>query len=105
MVSREGGGVERVRGRYVGADGSRSSVRRLCGIGFEGETLPVQLVATDVEYPFADHGFMDVNFMLDPPHYGLIAKITDEGSWRVSYGCPESLSFEEIERALPEKLE
>jgi len=65
----------------------------------------VRLVATDVEYPFADHGFMDVNFMLDPAHYGLIAKITDEESWRVSYGCPESLSFEEIERALPEKLE
>lgn len=102
VVSREGGGVEKVRGRYVvGADGSRSSVRRLCRIGFEGETLPVQLVATDVEYPFTEHGFMDANFMLDPAHYGLIAKIMDEGSWRVSYGFPGSLSFEEIERALP----
>ena len=48
---------------------------------------------------------MDANFMLDPAHYGLIAKITNKGSWPVSYSCPGSLSFEEIDRALPEKLE
>jgi len=71
----------------------------VCGCGGEGWE------EEGVEYPFAEHGFMDANFMLDPAHYGLIAKITDEGSWRVSYGCPGSLSFEEIERALPEKLE
>ena len=34
---------------------------------------------------------MDTNFMLDPAHYGLIAKITDEGSWRVSYGWEPEL--------------
>lgn len=71
----------------------------VCGRGGEGWE------EEGVEYPFAEHGFMDANFMLDPAHYGLIAEITDEGSWRVSYGCPRSLSFEEIERALPGKLE
>lgn len=72
----------------------------VCGCGGEGWEGK-----EGVEYPFAEYRFMDANFMLDPTHYGLIVKITDEGSWRMSYGCPGSLSFEEVERALPEKLE
>ena len=48
----------------VGADGGKSSVRRLCNIDFEGFTWPQQLVSTNVYYPFKDHGWNDGNFMV-----------------------------------------
>ena len=55
----------------VGADGGRSSIRRLCNITFEGFTWPQQLVATNIYYPFDKYGFYDGNFMMyAPPHSG-----------------------------------
>lgn len=46
----------------VGADGGRSSVRKLCGIPFDGFQYPEQLVSTNVYYPFDKHGWYDANF-------------------------------------------
>ncbi len=48
----------------VGADGGRSSIRRLSDISFVGFTWPQQLVATNVQYPFEKYGFYDGNFMV-----------------------------------------
>jgi 2-polyprenyl-6-methoxyphenol hydroxylase-like FAD-dependent oxidoreductase len=60
-----GGKKETFKASYlVGADGGRSSVRRLCDIAFEGFTWPQQLVATNVYYPFDKYGFYDGNFMM-----------------------------------------
>lgn len=51
--------------RYVvGADGGKSSVRRLCNIPFEGFTWPQQLVSTNVYFPFDQYGWYDANFMM-----------------------------------------
>ena len=47
----------------VGADGGRSSVRRILNVPFEGFTWEDQIIATNVYYPFAKHGFYDGNFM------------------------------------------
>lgn len=88
----------------VAADGSKSVVRNMCGIKFEGETLPRQLVATDIYYPFDKFGWSGGNFMADPEHYGLIGPITSEGLWRVSYGVPDNISLPEIKDGIPEKF-
>ncbi|KAF4312789.1 Monooxygenase FAD-binding protein [Botryosphaeria dothidea] len=90
----------------VGADGGRSTVRKLTGIQFEGETLPCQLVASDVYYDFAKHGgFKDANFMADTENYGLISQITSDGLWRVSFSVPLGFGLKEIENVAPEKFE
>jgi 2-polyprenyl-6-methoxyphenol hydroxylase-like FAD-dependent oxidoreductase len=48
----------------VGADGGRSSVRKLCGISFDGFQYPEQLVSTNVYYPFDEYGWYDANFCM-----------------------------------------
>ena len=50
----------------VGADGGRSSVRKLVGVTFDGFTWPEQLVSTNVYFPFDKYwgeGY-DGNFMM-----------------------------------------
>ena len=64
-TERPDGSKENFKASYlVGADGGRSSIRRLCDIAFEGFTWPQQLVATNVYYPFDKHGFFEGNFMM-----------------------------------------
>jgi len=101
------GSLKTISAAYlIGADGGRSRVRNLTGIQFEGITLPHQLIATDVFYPFDTHGFSrGANFMADPEHYGLIAPINSDGLWRVSFSVPNNMKQEEIEAVVPEKFE
>ena len=47
----------------VGADGGKSTVRRILNVPFEGFTWEDQIIATNVYYPFAKYGFYDGNFM------------------------------------------
>lgn len=88
----------------IGADGSKSTVRKALGLSFNGETLPNQLVATDIKYDFHAHGFYDANFVIDPENYGLIGRITTDGLWRVSYGVPNEVPEEEVRRGAEEKI-
>ncbi|KAF2089669.1 FAD/NAD(P)-binding domain-containing protein [Saccharata proteae CBS 121410] len=88
----------------IGADGGKSAVRHAASIPFEGETLPRQLVATDIYYPFDTHGWTGGNFMADPEFYGLIGPITSDGLWRVSYGCPAGQTKSQIEQEQPAKF-
>ena len=48
----------------VGADGGKSSIRRLCNIPFPGFAYKEQLVSTNVYYPFDRHGWSDANFCM-----------------------------------------
>ena len=99
------GETEHVDAVYlVGADGGQSLVRRTLGVSLDGETLDRQLVATDLRFPFKEHGFFDANFIIDPEDYGLIGRIDNDGLWRVSYGVPGSQSEEEIHAGVKEKL-
>ncbi|KAF3052441.1 hypothetical protein E8E11_008398 [Didymella keratinophila] len=88
----------------IGADGAHSLVRKAMGLELEGETLDAQLVATDLKFPFKEHGFFDANFIVDAQNYGLIGRIDNEGLWRVSYGVPGSQSEGEIRENVHEKL-
>jgi 2-polyprenyl-6-methoxyphenol hydroxylase-like FAD-dependent oxidoreductase len=66
------GSVE-ITGKYlVGADGARSTARKLIGCTFDGFTYPKMVVATNVYYPFQDYGFSFAQFIVHPEHFALV---------------------------------
>jgi 2-polyprenyl-6-methoxyphenol hydroxylase-like FAD-dependent oxidoreductase len=66
-------GTREFTGRYlVGADGARSTVRKLIGCTFEGFTYDKMVVATNVKYPFQDYGFSFAQFIVHPDHFALV---------------------------------
>ena len=88
----------------VAADGGRSTMRRLLDISFDGFTFDEQLVSTNVYYDFQKYGWRDGNFMIDPEHWALIARINNEGLWRVSYGEKAGLTHEQLRARMPWKF-
>ncbi len=90
------GDVQEHAGAWViGADGARSTVRRLLDVPFEGTTWPQRFVATNVFYDFEAHGYARSVFLLDDIHGAVIAKITED-LWRVTYSEDQSLPEEGI---------
>lgn len=90
---------ERLEADYViGCDGASSAVRRsLYGREWPGQTFPCRFIVQNVYYDgFAKHGWDGGNYMVDPEHWGLIARRGHGGLWRVTYGDPvPGLSDEE----------
>lgn len=104
-IEDEAGAVENLDAVYlIGADGGNSTVRKFMGLSFDGETLPMQLVAADITYDFLAHDFSEANFIIDSQDYGLVGRIDDEGLWRVGYGVPLGTSEEEILTGAEEKI-
>ncbi len=65
-VDAPGADPQTFRARYlIGADGSRSVVRRAMGIGFEGMTYPETTILATSDFPFQDHlpGLSNVNYV------------------------------------------
>lgn len=54
-------------------------------------------------YDFYKFGYEDANFIIDPEHWYMAARITRDGMWRVSYGVPASLTKEELLEQRDEK--
>lgn len=99
-------GVRTFNARYVvGADGGRSSVRRLSGIPFNGFTWDFNLVACNVIFPFEKYGWRGGNFIVDPDHWCLVAKLAEPGLWRCSYGELPGLTNEQLLERQPMKFE
>ena len=83
---------ERMEADYVvGCDGSSSAVRRsLFGREWPGQTFDCRFIVQNVFYDgFEKHGWDGGNYMIDPDHWGLIARRGHGGLWRVTYGDPE----------------
>ena len=113
------GGKKTFEARFlIAADGGKSMVRKAAGVELQGETLPTQLVAVDLRYPCEQFGYSatEGNFFADPEDYGLVTPIDGKGLWRCSFGLPlksdsgtgsrvQGLSMDEIEAAVPAKLE
>ncbi|KAG4430042.1 hypothetical protein IFR05_014481 [Cadophora sp. M221] len=91
----------------IGADGANSQIRRsLFGdLGFPGETLQSQIIATNVYYDFHKFGYWDSNFIIDPKNWFMAARITTDGLWRVTYGDTWGLSTEEYLKRQPQRFE
>ena len=80
---------ERMLADYiVGCDGSGSAVRRsLYGRDWPGQTFDCRFIVQNVFYDgFEKHGWDGGNYMVDPEHWGLVAKRGHGGLWRVTYG-------------------
>jgi 2-polyprenyl-6-methoxyphenol hydroxylase-like FAD-dependent oxidoreductase len=69
-------GEVRITGDYlIGADGARSTVRKLLGCTFDGFTYDKMVVATNVFYPFRENGFADSQFIIHPEHFAMVQPI------------------------------
>ncbi|KAM5360111.1 hypothetical protein ACJZ2D_013970 [Fusarium nematophilum] len=91
----------------VGCDGANSQVRRsLFGdADFPGRTWDEQIVATNAYYDMTKSGWGDDSaFIVDPEHWGMIAKIQPDGLLRISYGEVPGLSREEYIARQPMKF-
>jgi 2-polyprenyl-6-methoxyphenol hydroxylase-like FAD-dependent oxidoreductase len=69
----------------IGADGSRSIVRRSCQIGFAGETYPetILLVTTDFDFDQALEGLSGVNYVWSPT--GTFSLLHLPSVWRCTF--------------------
>ena len=112
-----GEGKEKTRFKadyVVGCDGATSAVRRsLFGREWPGQTFDYQFIVQNVSFPvrspnilsvdklqvfyegFEKHGWDGGNYMVDPDHWGLVAKRGKGGLWRVTYGDVGGLTDEE----------
>lgn len=92
------GSDQRVEADYlVGCDGANSIVRRsLFGDEFPGFTWDAQIIATNTYYDFeGKFGWDDANFIIDPQHFFMAARITRDNLYRITYGEAPGLSREE----------
>jgi 3-(3-hydroxy-phenyl)propionate hydroxylase len=71
---------ERHRATYlVGADGARSTVRKVIGVEFEGFTYPERFTIIGTPYDFADDGYAYRNYIADPDEWYNLFKISWKG--------------------------
>ncbi|KAH8585599.1 hypothetical protein B0O99DRAFT_475748, partial [Bisporella sp. PMI_857] len=96
VIQQEDGTEKKITGDFLcGCDGGTSQVRKsLFGArNFPGKTWDVQLVATNVYYPFDKFGYDDMNNIIHPENCHVVARITKDGLWRVSYQEDTNLTF------------
>ncbi len=79
----------------LGADGAKSTVRKLLGIAFDGMTFEERLLLVGTPVPF-DQFLPDityVNYISDPEEFLFILRVPE--AWRLLYAVPPELSDEE----------
>jgi 2-polyprenyl-6-methoxyphenol hydroxylase-like FAD-dependent oxidoreductase len=89
----------------LGADGARSTVRRLAGIEFEGHTWPERFVATNVRFDFSQLGYQQANFVCDPVNMAVIAQLDRTGLWRCTYMEDSALPLDSYEGRIHQRYE
>jgi 3-(3-hydroxy-phenyl)propionate hydroxylase/6-hydroxy-3-succinoylpyridine 3-monooxygenase len=77
-------------------------VRKAAGVGFEGFTWPEQFVATNVRYDLGAHGWDDCNYVVDPEFGAVVAKVTRDGLWRVTFAQPVGSPADSLEDRIEE---
>jgi 3-(3-hydroxy-phenyl)propionate hydroxylase len=78
----------------VGADGGRSTVRKLMPIEFEGFTWPEQFLVVSTPFDFSRHGYALNSYVADPVEWAALFKMPDQGPpgvWRVVFPCDTSM--------------
>jgi len=88
----------------IGADGARSSVRRLLDVEFEGHTWPNRFVATNIYCDMAACGYQPSNFICDPVYGGVVAQLDAHGLWRLTYHESAEHPAETFLERLPAKF-
>ncbi|PNS21540.1 D-arabinitol dehydrogenase 1 [Sphaceloma murrayae] len=90
----------------IGTDGANSQIRRaLFGdMNFPGFTWDEQVVATNVYYDMSPYNWGDSSFIIDKEHWVMVAKITNDGMYRISYGEKPGLSYDQLKERQPWKF-
>jgi 3-(3-hydroxy-phenyl)propionate hydroxylase len=74
----------------VGADGGRSTIRKLLPVEFEGFTWPEQFLVVSTPHDLARHGFTMNAYVADPLEWAAVFKMPDVGPpglWRLAFPC------------------
>jgi 2-polyprenyl-6-methoxyphenol hydroxylase-like FAD-dependent oxidoreductase len=99
-----GAGTRTIRaGWVVGADGARSTVRRLLGLEFAGFSWANRFIATNVYCDFESLGYQHGNFVCDPINCAVIAVLDKQGLWRLTYQEDGDLPRESFMERLPDR--
>ncbi|HEY0615196.1 MAG TPA: FAD-dependent oxidoreductase [Candidatus Elarobacter sp.] len=69
----------------IAADGGTSPIRKMLGLRFDGLTWPHNFVATNVRFDFHATGLFETNYVVDPQHGAVVAKVRQDGLWRVTW--------------------
>src|SRR5262245_19650863 len=83
----------------IGADGGRSTVRKILDVEFEGFTWPEQFVVASTHYDYARHGFAMNSYISDPVKWTAMFKMPHEGPpgiWRAVFPGAAGLSDEAL---------
>jgi 3-(3-hydroxy-phenyl)propionate hydroxylase len=78
----------------IGADGGRSTIRKLLAVEFEGFTWPEQFLVASTPYDFGRHGFTMNAYIADPLEWAAVFKMPDAGPpglWRLAFPCDPGL--------------
>lgn len=88
----------------VGADGGKSTTRKLLGIPLKGHSWPEYILATDVLVEMADtNPDFPTSIIVDPVHYGIITPLQPfEAGKKTLYRCSIGMSISES--SSPEQL-
>ncbi|MCK8784496.1 FAD-dependent monooxygenase [Roseomonas sp. NAR14] len=115
LVETEGGTETLTANWLIGADGGRSTVRKLAGIEFEGFTWPERFIKIGTTYDFleAGKGYCTRNYFSDPDEWLNLFKVKgpgEPGIWRGIFPVPPeepdeaALSHEGVQRRLQKFL-
>lgn len=69
------------------------------------ESLTWFVIIWQTYYDFKKFGWEDANFIIDPEHWYMAARISKDGLWRVTYGEIPGLSREQLLERQPKKFE
>jgi 3-(3-hydroxy-phenyl)propionate hydroxylase len=78
----------------IGADGGRSTIRKLLPVEFEGFTWPEQFLVVSTPYDLGRHGFTLNAYVADPVEWAAVFKMPDAGPpglWRLAFPCDPGL--------------
>jgi len=92
-------GIERFEGGWlIGADGGRSTVRKLLNVEFEGFTWPERFVVVSTTFDFAQRGYTSNAYVADPEQWAAVFHMPDAGPpglWRMAFPVPVDESDED----------
>jgi 3-(3-hydroxy-phenyl)propionate hydroxylase len=101
LTVRGPGGTSTHVGAYaIGADGGRSTVRKQCGIAFEGFTWPERFIVLTTPFDFAaQRGYCYRSYFADPEEWCNCFKVAADGPpglWRTVFPASGEVSEDEL---------
>lgn len=87
-------------GYLIGSDGGRSTVRKQCGIEFEGFTWPERFIVLTTPFDFeSSRGYCPRSYFADPEEWCNCFKVSANGPpglWRTVYPTDPAISDEDL---------